>query len=161
MNVREARCSQLPVVTRLLARVRRLVVSSTGRYAAAGAVVGGVNLAVPLMLNAEFGVPIEVAIPIGYLLAILLHFNLQRRFVFRHVGTFALAGRQQAVRYLVIIAVQYPTVAIATALVPTVVAISRREAYVATVATVTVLTYLVLRSRVFHPAEETPPDLPS
>lgn len=150
MNVREARFERL---AEFLARLRLLLVGSTGRYAVAGAIVGGVNLAVPLLLNSELGMPIEAAIPIGYGAAIILHFNLQRRFVFRHVERFALAGRQQAARYLGVAAVQYPTVAIATALLPTVLNMPRREAYVATVATVTVLTYVVLRSRVFHAAD--------
>lgn len=161
MNVGTARPGPRRAALRRLARIRGLVAGSSGRYVISGAIVGGVNLAIPLVLNWAFGVPIEVAIPIGYLTAITLHFNLQRRFVFRHVETFALARHQQAVWYLGIAAVQYPTVALATAWLPTVLAVSHREAYVATVATVTVLTYLVLRSRVFHPADDRPPDLPT
>ena len=64
------------------------------------------------------GVPIEVAIPIAYVLAVTLHFNLQRHFVFRHVDEFALSTRQQIGRYVVIGAIQYPITALATALLP-------------------------------------------
>ena len=69
------------------------------RYGIAGATVAAVYLSLPLGLNAIFDVPIQVAIPIGYVLAVSLHFMLQRHFVFRHVSQFALTGREQGARY--------------------------------------------------------------
>ena len=89
----------------------RELAGSTVRYAIAGATVAGTYLAIPLGLGWLFAVPIEVAIPIAYVLAVSLHFMLQRHFVFRHVETFALTTRQQIGRYIAMGAVQYPTTA--------------------------------------------------
>jgi len=88
------------------------------RYVLAGATVAMVSLGTPLVLTALLGIPIEVAIPIAYIAALSLHFTLQRHFVFRHVPSFALSTRDQIARYFVIGAVQYPTAAISTAVLP-------------------------------------------
>jgi putative flippase GtrA len=130
------------------------LVGSTLRYAIAGVIVGLFFLGIPLVLNDWLGVPIEVAIPFAYVAALTLHFNLQRHFVFRHVESFALGFHQQVVRYAMMAAVQYPIVAIATALVPGALDISQRVAYVIVVLTVSSVSFfLVLRKRIFHAAE--------
>src|ERR1700722_15853102 len=88
------------------------------RYGIAGATVAAIYLCVPVVLNGWAGVPIQVVIPIAYLLAISLHFTLQRHFVFRHVSEFALTRKSQITRYIAIGSIQYPTTALATALLP-------------------------------------------
>lgn len=139
-------------------RIRTLLshtlVGSTLRYAIAGAIVGVFILVTPLLLNKVLGVPIEAAIPVAYVAALTLHFNLQRFFVFRHVDEFALQTHQQVMRYLAVAAVQYPTIAIATAVLPGLLGIPQPIAYVVTVLTVSATSFfLVLRRRVFHAAE--------
>lgn len=131
----------------------------TLRYGIAGSAVAAVYLGVPILLDGVFGVPIQIAIPIAYGLAISLHFNLQRHFVFRHVATFALSGREQAGRYVVVAAVQYPTTALCTALLPGVLGLSPRATYLCTALVISVIFYLVLRSHVFHPTDESDPPL--
>jgi putative flippase GtrA len=121
------------------------------RYAMTGAVVGLVYIGTPVVLNGGAGVPIEVAIPIAYVLAVSLHFNLQRHFVFRHVAEFALSRRQQVGRYLMIGAVQYPTTAIATAVLPDVLRLSQRATYVVVTLTMSLVFFLLLRTHIFHP----------
>jgi putative flippase GtrA len=130
------------------------VVGSTARYAIAGVIVALVYLALPLILNGMLGAPIEAVIPLAYLAALTLHFNLQRHFVFRHVDVFALEHRQQVARYAALAAVQYPLTAILTAVLPGALDMSQRAAYVATVVTISLASFfLVLRRRVFHPAD--------
>jgi putative flippase GtrA len=121
------------------------------RYGAAGATVAAVYLAVPLVLNGLIGVPIEVAILLAYVLAVTLHFNLQRRFVFRHVEEFALSVRQQIGRYLVIGAIQYPTTALATAFLPGLLGVSQRLIFVLVTLVMSVTFFLLLHGQVFHP----------
>jgi putative flippase GtrA len=120
------------------------------RYGIAGATVAGVYLAIPLVLNGVFGVEIQIAIPIAYVLAVSLHFNLQRLFVFRHVESFALSTRQQIGRYVAIGAIQYPTTALATALLPGALGVSERVMFVITTLFISVTFFLVLRGHVFH-----------
>jgi hypothetical protein len=91
------------------------------------------------------GVPIEAAIPVVYLAAITLHFNLQRRFVFRHVSTFALDRRRQITRYAAMASIQYPTTAIATSVLPGLLHVSERTAYVITVLAISATFFLALR----------------
>lgn len=134
-------------------RIRTLasheLTGSTIRYGIAGALVAAVYLGLPLALSAG-GVALQVAIPIGYVVAMTVHFNLQRQFVFRHVAAFALSARQQVGRYLVIGAVQYPTTAICVAELPALLHVSERIVYVATTITISTICFLLLRTRVFH-----------
>jgi putative flippase GtrA len=138
-------------VRRLLAIARHPLTGSGLRYAIAGGTVALVYLGVPLALNGGAGLPIEVAIPIAYVLALCLQFNLQRHFVFRHVDEFALSQRSQAGRYVVIAAIQYPTTAVATAVLPGLLGLSERATFLAVSLTMSVVFFIVLRTRIFHP----------
>lgn len=120
----------------------------------AGATVAAFYLAVPLLLNGLLGIPIEVAILIAYILAVTLHFNLQRHFVFRQVDAFALSVRQQIGRYLIIGAIQYPTTALATAVLPGLLGVSERVVFVAVTIVMSLTFFLLLRGHVFHPDAE-------
>jgi putative flippase GtrA len=124
----------------------------TLRYGIAGACVAGTYLSVPLILNGVLGIALEVAIPIAYLLAVSLHFTLQRIFVWRHIEEFALSRREQVARYVVIGAVQYPTAAVCTAVLPGLLSISARAVFVGTAIVMSLSVFLVLRTHVFHAA---------
>lgn len=140
-----------PTIRKLLAHD---LTGPTIRYGIAGAIVGLVYLALPLVMKDDLDWPIEVAIPIAYLIAVTLHFNLQRHFVFIHVERFALSTRQQIGRYVAIGAVQYPVTALSTAFLPGALGISQREDYVLTVITISVVSFLMLRTHVFHRHDE-------
>lgn len=142
-------------------RMRRLrslanhpITASGVRYAIAGTIVAGVYVGIPIALNGGAGVPLEAVIPIAYLTAVILHFNLQRRFVFRHVDEFALSRRDQILRYVMAGVIQYPTTAIATALLPELFGISPRATFVVVTLTVSLIFFLVLRRHIFHPSAE-------
>jgi putative flippase GtrA len=124
------------------------------RYGIAGACVAFVYLSVPLLLHDVVGLPIQVAIPIAYALALTLHFNLQRHFVFRHIDEFALSTRQQIGRYAVMAAIQYPTTALATAFLPDLIHVSSDAAFVIITLTISLTAFLLLRGHIFHPDVE-------
>jgi putative flippase GtrA len=126
----------------------------TIRYGIAGTLVAAVYLGAPLLFNGALGWPLEVAIPVAYTLAVILHFNLQRHFVFRHVQTFALSTRAQIGRYVVMGAIQYPATALSTALLPKLLGLSARATFVCTALAISLTFFLVLRSHVFHPTDE-------
>ena len=130
--------------------------ASAIRYGIAGAIVAAFYLSVPLLLTGPLGVPIQVAIPVAYLLSITLHFNLQRRFVFRHVEQFALPVRDQIGRYAAIAAIQYPTTALAIALLPKLLGVSERVVFVGVTVCISIAFFLILRGRVFHPSSDEP-----
>lgn len=120
------------------------------RYGIAGGCVALVYLGVPLLLHDVVGLPIEAAIPIAYALALMLHFNLQRHFVFRHVDEFELTTWQQIGRYAVMASIQYPTTAIATAFLPGLLHLSSDVAFLAITLTISLAAFLLLRGHVFH-----------
>ncbi len=132
----------------------------TIRYGVAGLTVALVYLGLPVLFNGTLGVAIQIAIPIAYVLAVSLHFTLQRHFVFRHVTKFALSGRAQAARYVAVGAVQYPTTALSTALLPGLLGLSQRATFVCTSLAISVIFFLVLRGHVFHPTNEADQPLP-
>jgi putative flippase GtrA len=123
------------------------------RYAVAGAIVAMVYVGGTLLLSGPVGLPIQAAIPIAYAVAVALHFLLQRTFVFRHDGEFALSVREQIIRYLLIAATQYPATAALTALLPALFGMSDQVAYLITVALISLTSFFVLRWGVFHPHE--------
>jgi putative flippase GtrA len=120
------------------------------RYASAGGLVALVYLAIPVGLNGILGVPLEAAIPLAYVIAVTLHFNLQRHFVFRRVTPFALSRRQQILRYVLMGAIQYPITAVATALLPKLLGFSERVTFVVVTVVMSLTFFLVLRTHIFH-----------
>jgi putative flippase GtrA len=54
------------------------------RYGISGAVVACFYLGAPIALSTAFDWPLQAIIPVAYVLAAMLHFTLQRTFVFRH-----------------------------------------------------------------------------
>jgi putative flippase GtrA len=132
-------------------RVRRFS-RDAGRYALAGAAVAITYIGLTLLLSGPGQLPIQAAILVGYVLAVALHFTLQRLFVFRDRSAFALSAREQAGRYVAIGFAQYAATAALTALLPSALGVSEQVAYVATVVVISALTFLLLRTRVFHGA---------
>jgi hypothetical protein len=62
--------------------------------------------------------------------------------------------RRHILWYLVIIAIQYPTNAAATALLPSWLGLSERLVYIGVTPSIAVLTLLFLRANVFHARDE-------
>lgn len=128
------------------------IVRGASRYAIAGAIVAATYIGLTLLLDGPVGLALQAAIPVGYVLAVSLHFILQRFFVFADADAFALTGAQQVRRYLVIGAVQYAITALATATLPELLGVDERVIYVAVVVFISACTFLMLRTRVFHAA---------
>lgn len=120
------------------------------RYAIAGAIVGLTYVGLTLLLSGPAGVPILVAIPPSYATAVALHYVLQRVFVFGHVSRFVLSAREQIGRYVVIGLAQYAATSASTGLLPDVLDLDEQVVYVGTVAVLSAVTFLLLRTRVFH-----------
>ena len=93
--------------------VRRVYSPSLGmsgdalRYVLAGGIVFVVYVATTLTLADLVGLPFEVALVIGYLLAFVVHFTLQRVFVWIHMDGFALPAVHQAGRYMLVSGANY------------------------------------------------------
>ena len=88
------------------------------RYVIAGTTVAIWYLGVTTVLADVFGVAFQLALSIGFLTGVLLHFTLQRFFVWVHREQFALSLHHQAGRYLTVAAFQYGATAAVTLLLP-------------------------------------------
>jgi putative flippase GtrA len=123
------------------------------RYVVAGGTVAVFNLGLALLLSGPGDVPIQLAIPVAYVLALCLHFSLQRWFVFAH-EQHALAITHQIRRYLPAAAAQYGFAAATTAVVPGLIGAPEGVVYSVAVVVSSAGTFLFLRARVFHPDDE-------
>jgi putative flippase GtrA len=122
------------------------------RFAASGGAVALVYVVTTTLLAQVIGLPFELALAIGFSLAIATHFTLQRVFVWSHADGFALPVRQQALRYLPMAALQYGLTAAATAVLPQLLGVSTEVVYLAAAAVLSALNFFVFRARVFHAA---------
>jgi putative flippase GtrA len=121
------------------------------RYALAGVVVATVYLLTTTLLAVVLGLPFQAALPIGFALALSVHFTLQRLFVWAHHEEFALPFRHQARRYLTVVLVQYGVTAASTALLPGAVGLPTEVVYLITALLLTCANFVLFRSVVFHP----------
>lgn len=120
------------------------------RFALAGATVMAVYVGSTTLLSSIVGLPFQYALAIGYCAGLVVHFTLQRRFVWAHGENFALGLRGQATRYLVAAAAQYGVTAASTALLPAALGLPTEAVYLATVAVVVSTNFLVFRHGIFH-----------
>lgn len=109
-----------------------------------------VYLAVTTVLSQVVGLPFELALALGFVSALLLHFTLQRLFVWVHEDGFALPLRHQVGRYLAMAGAQYGVTAVSTAILPGVLGVATEVVYLATMAVATTSGFLTMRFIIFH-----------
>jgi putative flippase GtrA len=120
------------------------------RFGLTGGLVTVLYLTVTTVLFKVVGLPFEVALAIGFVSAILLHFTLQRLFVWINEEGYVLAFRHQVGRYLLMAGAQYGGTAAATAILPRALGIDTEIVYLATMAVATTTGFLVMRFIIFH-----------
>lgn len=130
----------------------RALLGQGARYALAGATVALVYVLATLALHRGAGLHFQLALALGLVVAVTTHFVAQRMFVWRHEEAYALGVRGQVGRYAAITLVQYGLTMLSTAVLPDALGAQTDIVYVATVACLTTLSFVVLRGRVFHPA---------
>jgi len=116
----------------------------------AGGIVTAVYVGATTVLANVVGLPFQLALALGFLLALCVHFTLQRLFVWAQQDGFALPLHHQAARYLAASAVQYGVTAASTAVLPSALGVSTEVVYLVTVAVVVSANFLVYRNGIFH-----------
>jgi putative flippase GtrA len=109
-----------------------------------------VYLATTTLLADVIGMHFQIALAIGFCFSLLVHFTLQRVFVWTHHSEFALPLHHQVGRYLAVAAVQYGVTAASTSVLPGLLGASTEIVYLATVATVISINFLLFRHAIFH-----------
>lgn len=138
------------------------IVGQGVRYALVGCVVAFIYVATTTVLADVFAVPFQLALSIGFVTGICVHFTLQRLFVWVNNAQFALGVRGQMGRYLLVAAFQYAVTTISTLLLPKALGVPVTIVYLVTAPMLTVISFLLFRSRVFHARTDRPaaaPDL--
>jgi len=130
------------------------------RFGLAGSLVALLYVTVTTVLSQVLGVPFQLALAIGFASGLLLHFTLQRVFVWTHHEEFALGLRHQVGRYLTMAAAQYGVTAVSTAVLPSVLGLSEEVVYLLTMVVVTTVGFLLMRFVIFH-AEPSRPGAPA
>jgi putative flippase GtrA len=120
------------------------------RFALSGGTVALVYLATTTVLAEVVGMGFQAALAIGFCVGLVVHFTLQRLFVWTHHEEFALPLGHQVGRYLVVAAVQYGVTAASTGLLPSALGVPTEIVYLATVAVVLSANFLVFRHGIFH-----------
>lgn len=120
------------------------------RYVLTGGATTIVYLAGTTVLAEVAGLTFQIALAAGASAGLAVHFSLQRFFVWSHRDRYALALPHQAARYLVFAGVQYGLTAASTALLPAVLRLPVEVVYVASVAVLVSMNFLVFRNLVFH-----------
>jgi len=126
------------------------------RYALAGGTVALVYLLTTLLLAEVVGLPFQAALAIGFCVGLMVHFSLQRLFVWTHHEEFALPLHHQAGRYLLVAGIQYGVTVASTSLLPPLLGIPVEVVYLATVAVVVCANFLVFRHGIFHASSAAP-----
>jgi putative flippase GtrA len=129
-----------PPLTRLLTR-----------FALSGAAVAAVHLAIVTVLTLA-GLPIQIALVIGYVAAISLHFTLNRRFVFATDAGYHHRLSAQGARYLVVAVSSYAITAACLATLPGALGVPELAVFFAVTAVLAVVSFVTLRAWVFRPA---------
>jgi putative flippase GtrA len=127
------------------------------RFVLTGGLVAVVYVSLTTVLHQVFAVPFQIALAIGFLVGVALHFTLQRVFVWRHEEEFALAVHYQVARYLCLCGSQYGVTALSTSQLPGVVGLPVEAVYLLTMCTIAGFNFLFFRGRVFHAKRESIP----
>lgn len=120
------------------------------RYALTGCVVLIVYLVTTSVFSLVFGLPFQVALAIGFSVGMLVHFSLQRLFVWTDHDGFALAFPSQVGRYLLVATIQYGVTVASTAFIPYALGLPTEPVYLATALLVTFVNFLLFRNYIFH-----------
>lgn len=151
---------------RALAAARALRSPNSGvlgqgvRFLFAGGIVVVVYVTTTTVLADVVGLHFQVALLIGFAVAMLVQFNLYRVFVWVHHEEFALPVHHQVGRYLAAAGINYGLTAAATAVLPGVLGVPTEAVYLVMVAALPVMNFVVLRYVIFHakaPAGDQPP----
>lgn len=125
------------------------------RYVIAGGTVMCVYLTTTLLLSDVARAPFQIALAVGFVTALVVHFTLQRFFVWVHHEDFAMPIQHQLRRYLTLALIQYGTTALGTDLLPRATGVPTVVVYLGIMIIWVMSNFLLYRYRIFH-AEEVP-----
>ena len=140
---------------RLLQLVRSLLSPGSGvvgqgvRFLLAGGVVVVVYVTTTIVLADVIGIHFQIALAIGFAVAMAVQCTLYRGFVWAH-SEYALPMHHQAGRYVTAAAAGYGFSAACTSVLPSALGVPTEAVYLVMVAALPVINFLLLRYVIFH-----------
>jgi putative flippase GtrA len=141
----------MSAIERVSALWREELVKRGLRFLLTGVLVGLIYLAVTSLLAVVIGLPFQLALVLGSLVAVSVHFTLQRVFVWVHPDGFALALHRQLGWYLPMAGAQYAANALSTLLLPRLLGIPAEAVFLIVAPLIALGNFLLYRDRIFHP----------
>jgi putative flippase GtrA len=120
------------------------------RFLISGAIVQGVYTASMAALLLLAGQPRQTALAISYALALVVHFTLNRQFVFDRAEGYTLHLSAHGARYLVLAAVIYGVTALGLATLPSLLGVAPFVAWLLVSGAIGVSNFVVLGKVVFR-----------
>jgi putative flippase GtrA len=157
VELSKERDPKIPPNRRALHRLtgaRSVLLGEGFRFGLVGLLVAGVYMATTTALANLIGIEFQVALAIGFSAAIVVHFTLQRMFVWAHRDTYALGLRAQFGRYAVMSGAQYGTAVLATSFLPSALHVSTTLVYIGWTLCGSVFSFLVLGRGIFHAGQQ-------
>ncbi len=143
--------SSLKPLRRGLAALRADHLSAQAvRFVLTGGIVSIVYIALTTFLAEVLHLQFQIALAIGWLTAVSVHFTLQRRFVWAPQETFALPFGHQVLRYLLMAGSQFAITLASTAVLPGVLGVPAELVYLASTVALALVNFLVFRNNIFH-----------
>ncbi len=133
----------------LMRRMPRPAVVS--KFALTGLVVGATHLGLVTVLVLG-GVPIQVALAISFVIALTMHFTLNRQWVFTHDAGYAIHLSRQGLRYLFAAGLSYAGTAISVAVLPEALGIPELAVFFLAAGVMACISFTILHLWVFHAA---------
>ena len=130
-------------------RLDRALLAQGGRFAAVGAFITVLYLCVTTAVRFT-GASWWLAIAVGYAVATTTHFVLHRTVVFRSEEGFQLTLAQQVPRFVVVVVCQYAVTTLAMTVLPDLLGLPELVVFFAVAAVVTAVSFVLLRTRLFH-----------
>lgn len=120
------------------------------RFAFTGSAVSVVYLFTTSALSVLVGLPFQAALAIGFVVAVAMHFSMQRLFVWTDHDGFALTATHQVSRYLMAATAQYGVTAASTSFIPAVLGLPVVLVYLATAFPIAFVNFILFRNYIFH-----------
>jgi putative flippase GtrA len=124
--------------------------AQVARFVLSGGVVAACSFLTMTVLVVWLELSAQVALALAYLTALAVHFTLNRQFVFAADSGYALHLSAQGIRYLIVAACSYATTAAAVGFLPERLETSPLIVFYGATAVLAVISFVVLRSWVFH-----------
>lgn len=135
-----------------LGRLLALVPREARRFVLVGLLVAGIYYALMALFSVAIGIPNQPSLALAYVLAVCVHFVLNRQYVFTSTDGYHHRLSAQGIRYLVVGGIAYGITALCMAFLPDALGLAPIVVYFIVAPILPIFSFVALRLWVFVPA---------